>query len=71
MKIEKKSVEIHLYQRAMRIGEITSSAEYRTDKKVQNLLIFGISIVFQIGKNSKNFSVFQVVKFWKFVNLND
>ena len=50
MKIEKKSVEIHLYQSAMRIREIASSAEYRTDSQVQNLLIFGISIVSQTEK---------------------
>ena len=34
----------------MRIGRIASSAEYRMDKKFQNLLIFRISIVFQIEK---------------------
>ena len=34
----------------MRIGKIASSAEYRMDKKFQNLLILGISIVFQIQK---------------------
>ena len=34
----------------MRIGKIASSAEYRIDKQFQNLLIFGISIVFQIKK---------------------
>ena len=32
----------------MRIGKIASSVEYRMDKQFQNLLIFGISIVFQI-----------------------
>ena len=34
----------------MRIGKIASSAEYRMDKQFQNLLIFEISIIFQIGK---------------------
>ena len=32
----------------MRIGKIASSAKYRMDKQSQNLLIFWISIVFQI-----------------------
>ena len=32
----------------MRIGEIASGAEYRMDEQFQNLLIIGISIVFQI-----------------------
>ena len=36
----------------MRIGKIASGAEYRMDKQSQNLLIFWISIVFQIKKNS-------------------
>ena len=34
----------------MRIGKITSIAEDRMDKQFQNLLIFGISTVFQIEK---------------------
>ena len=34
----------------MGIGKIVSCAEYRMDKQFQNLLIFGISIVFQIEK---------------------
>ena len=34
----------------MRIGKIASSAKYRIVKQFQNLLIFGISIVFQILK---------------------
>ena len=34
----------------MRIEKIASSAEYRTDKQFQNLLIFWILIVFQIEK---------------------
>ena len=37
----------------MKTGEIPSSAEYRMDQQFQNLVIFGI---------------FQVLKFWKFVN---
>ena len=32
----------------MKIGKIASSAEYRMDKKFQNLIIFRISMVFQI-----------------------
>ena len=32
----------------MRISKIASGAEYRMDKQFQNLLIFWISIVFQI-----------------------
>ena len=41
----------------MRIGKIASGVEYRMDEQFQNLLIFGISIVFQIKKkfNSKSF----------------
>ena len=35
----------------MRIGKIASGAEYRMDK--QNLIIFGIFIVFQIEKIRK------------------
>ena len=34
----------------MRIGKIASSAEYRMDKQFRNLLIFLISVVFQIEK---------------------
>ena len=34
----------------MRIGKIASGAEYRIDERFQNLVIFGISIVFQIKK---------------------
>ena len=38
----------------MRIGKTASGAEYRMDDKFQNLLIiFGISIVFQIEKIPK------------------
>ena len=37
----------------MKTGEIASGAEYRIAEQFQNLLIFGI---------------FQVLKFWKFVN---
>ena len=33
-----------------RIGKIASDAEYRMDEQFQNLLIFGILIVFQIKK---------------------
>ena len=31
----------------MKIGEIANSAEYRMDEQFQNLLIFGILIIFQ------------------------
>ena len=34
----------------MRIGKIASGAEYRLDEQLQNFLIFGILIVFQIKK---------------------
>ena len=34
----------------MRFGKIASSAEYRIDEQSQNLLIFGILIVFWIEK---------------------
>ena len=34
----------------MKIGEIVNDAEYRMDKQVQNLLVFGILIIFQIKK---------------------
>ena len=52
----------------MRIGKIASSAEYRMDKQFKNSLVFGISIVFEIKKNSENLLVFQVVEFWNLVN---
>ena len=50
----------------MKIGNITSGAEYWMDEKFQNLSIFEIFILFQI-KNSENMLIFQAVKFWKFV----
>ena len=34
----------------MRIGKIASSAEHRMEKQFQNLIIFEILIVFQIGQ---------------------
>ena len=34
----------------MKIDEIARSAEYQMDEKFQNLLIFGILIIFQIKK---------------------
>ena len=46
----------------MRIGEIASIAEYRIDKQLQNLIIFGISIVFQIEK---------ILKICQFFNLGN
>ena len=38
----------------MTIDKISNVAEYRMDEQFQNLLIFGIFIIFQIKKNSKN-----------------
>ena len=52
----------------MRIGKIVSSAEYRMDKHFQNLLIFGIFIVGKWKKNSANWLVFQIVKYWEFIS---
>ena len=41
--------EIQLHQRAnIRTSKITSGVEYRMDEQFQNLLIFGILVVFQI-----------------------
>ena len=34
----------------MKIDEIANGAEYRIDEQFQNLLIFGIFIIFQIKK---------------------
>ena len=34
----------------MRIGKIANGAEYRMNEQFQNLLIFGILIIFQIKK---------------------
>ena len=50
----------------MRIGKIASSAEYRIDEQSQNLLIFGILIVFWIEKNSGNLLILQFGNFQKF-----
>ena len=50
----------------MRIGKIASSAEYRMDEQSQNLLIFGISLVFWIEKKSGNLLVLQFKNFQKF-----
>ena len=41
----------------MRIGKIASSAEYQMDKQLQNLLIFGIPIVFEIEKDLEIFQL--------------
>ena len=40
----------------MKIDKIANGAEYRINKQLQNLLIFGILIIFQTKKklNSKN-----------------
>ena len=51
----------------MRIGKIASSSEYRIQKQFQNFLIFGISS-FPNLRNSENLLIFEIVKFWKFVN---
>ena len=59
----------------MRIDEIASGEEHRTNKQFQNLPIFGISIVFQIVKflkfanifklkNFKNLIIFQISHLW-------
>ena len=34
----------------MKIDKIANSSEYQMDEQFQNLLIFGISIIFQIKK---------------------
>ena len=52
----------------MRIGKIASSAEYRMDEQSQNLLIFGILIVFWIEKNSGNLLILQITKISSFEN---
>ena len=36
----------------MKIDKIANSAEYQMDEQFQNLLIFGILIIFQIKKKS-------------------
>ena len=54
----------------MRIDKIATSAEYRMEKQFQNLLIFEILIVFQIGQILENLLIFQVLKFWKFFNFS-
>ena len=50
----------------MRTRRIASSEEYWIDKQFQNLLIFGISIIFQIEK-ILNLLIFQFRKFLKFL----
>ena len=50
----------------MRIGKIASNAEYRMDQQSQNLLIFGILIVFWIEKNCGNLFILQFENFQKF-----
>ena len=44
----------------MKISKIASSAKYRMDKQFQNLLIFWISIVFQIEKILNIFRFFEL-----------
>ena len=34
----------------MKIGQIVNGAKYRMDEQFQNLLIFGILIIFQVTK---------------------
>ena len=53
----------------MRIGKIAGSAKYWMKKQFQNILIFLNFDSFQNFKNSENLLIFQVVKFWNFVNL--
>ena len=58
----------------MGISKISSNAEYRIDKKFQNLLIFWISILFQIEKILKicfNFSRFKILEICWFYNLEN
>ena len=50
----------------MKIGKISSSAEYRMDSQFQNLLIFSNFDSFPNWKNSENLFIFQHVKFGKF-----
>ena len=51
----------------MRIGEITSSAEYRMGEQFQNLIIFKVKFLFfNLGKNSINFLIFHCGKLQKF-----
>ena len=38
----------------MKISKIANGAEYRIDEQFQNLLIFGIFIIFQIKKENLN-----------------
>ena len=47
----------------MKFGKIVSGAEYRIEEQLKNLSIFGVSIIFEIKKNSENSLIFQVVKF--------
>ena len=49
----------------MRMGKVSSVAEYRMDEQFQNLPIFGISMVFQIKKIEacQNLLIFQFGKF--------
>ena len=49
----------------MRIGKIESGAEYRIDEKFSNFLNFDS---FLNWENSGSLLIFQVVKFWKFVD---
>ena len=48
----------------MRIGKISSGAEYRMGEKFQNLLIFAILMIFQIEKIPKvvNLSSFKILE---------
>ena len=39
----------------MKISQIANGAEYQRDEQFQNLLIFGILIIFQITKPNLNF----------------
>ena len=57
-------MRVKILKSNIRIGEITSSAEYRMDEQFQNLPIFGIN--FWFSKLVKKFQ--KVPKFYNFEN---
>ena len=54
----------------MRIGKIASGAEYQMEEKFQNLLIFGILIVFTLEKIPKipNFETYYPISHVAIIN---
>ena len=52
-----------------KIGRIAIGAEYRMDEKFQNLLIFGISLIFQITKKI-TFQIYLMYGIPKIYNLD-